>query len=174
MVFGAVTAWLPLGVSTSLYHRTPLQSCYHQLAHPHALLVTVHSLCRSSAQECARKGAPQDQLMRHGTWASTAINSYVPRRLYATIPSQWTVLGQLPLGQLPLGQLPCGQLPRGHLPCRTITPIGQLPRGQLHPRTATPRDIYPQDNYPYRKTTPIGRTITPQDNYPHLRNIIFS
>ena len=82
------------------------------------------------------------------------------------------VLRQLTLGQLPLGQLPWGQLPQGQLPRRTITPIGQLPLCQLPPGqlplgTSTPRDIYP-----FRTTTPIGRTITPEDNYPHLRNII--
>ena len=48
--------------------------------------VTVHSLRRSGAQECARRGVPQDQLMQHGTWSSMAINNYVPLKLYTKVP----------------------------------------------------------------------------------------
>ena len=53
---------------------------------PNAHLFTVHSLRRSGAQECAKRGASQAHLMTHGTWASQAINSYFPKRLYTSIP----------------------------------------------------------------------------------------
>ena len=67
----------------NFYMRTGLQA----IKSPLAQFVTVHSLRRSGAQECARLVASQEQLMRHGTWASQAINAYVPKRLYSTIPS---------------------------------------------------------------------------------------
>ena len=60
-----------------------------------------------------------------------------------------------------LGGLPWGQLPWGQLPHRTITPLGQLPLCLLPPRTTTPSGhLNPQDDYPYRTTTLIGRKTT--------------
>ena len=53
---------------------------------PAADKVTVHSLRRSGAQAAAANGATRDQLMIHGTWATSAINSYVPQRLYTDVP----------------------------------------------------------------------------------------
>ena len=57
------------------------------LSLPDADKVTVHSLRRSGAQAAAAYGATREQLMIHGTWASTAINSYVPQRLYTQVPT---------------------------------------------------------------------------------------
>ena len=54
---------------------------------------------------------------------------------------------------------------------RTITPWTTTPRTTTL-GTTTLGSTTPQENYPYRTTPPIGRTITPEDNYPHLRNII--
>ena len=54
---------------------------------PQADKVTVHSLRRSGAQAAAAHGASREQLMIHGTWATTAINSYVPQRLYTHVPA---------------------------------------------------------------------------------------
>ena len=56
------------------------------LALPEANKVTVHSLRRSGAQAAAANGATKDDLMIHGTWATSAINSYVPQRLYTEVP----------------------------------------------------------------------------------------
>ena len=57
-----------------------------KLSLPNADKVTVHSLRRSGAQAAAAHGASREQLMIHGTWATTAINSYVPQRLYTQVP----------------------------------------------------------------------------------------
>ena len=54
---------------------------------PQADKVTVHSLRRSGAQAAAANGATREHLMIHGTWASAAINSYVPQRLYTEVPT---------------------------------------------------------------------------------------
>ena len=72
----------------NLYMRAALQVAKFPLVR----FVTVHSLRRSGAQECARLGAFQEQLMRHGTWVSQAINAYVPKRLYSSIPTFITTL----------------------------------------------------------------------------------
>ena len=64
------------------YMRTTLA----MLALPEASKVTVHSLRRSGAQAAAANGASREHLMIHGTWASSAINSYVPQRLYTEVP----------------------------------------------------------------------------------------
>ena len=64
------------------YLRATLAAIGFEQAHK----VTVHSLRRSGAQECARRGVPQDQLMQHGTWSSLAINQYVPLKLYTKVP----------------------------------------------------------------------------------------
>ena len=64
------------------YLRAALAAVGFQQAHK----VTVHSLRRSGAQECARRGASQQQLMQHGTWTSLAINNYVPLKLYTQVP----------------------------------------------------------------------------------------
>ena len=63
-----------------------LRSTLSRLSFPMANQVTVHSLRRSGAKECARHGAQQDQVMRHGTWTSTAIYAYVPKRLFTSVP----------------------------------------------------------------------------------------
>ena len=57
------------------------------LALPDADKVTVHSLRCSGAQAAAVNGASREQLLIHGTWATTAINSYVPQRLYTQVPT---------------------------------------------------------------------------------------
>ena len=57
------------------------------LSLPDADKVTVHSLRRSGAQAAAGHGASREQLMIHGTWATSAINSYVPHRLYTHVPT---------------------------------------------------------------------------------------
>ena len=63
---------------------------------PQAHRATVHSLRRSAAQHCAKDGAPQAHLMTHGTWTSQAINSYVPKRLYTSVPRHiHNILGHL-------------------------------------------------------------------------------
>ena len=63
---------------------------------PEADKVTVHSLRRSGAQAAAANGASREQLMIHGTWASTAINSYVPQRLYtrsySNVSNVWPII----------------------------------------------------------------------------------
>ena len=51
---------------------------------PH--LVTVHSLRRSGARQSARMGAPEADVMTHGTWSSAAVRAYVPKRLYSAVP----------------------------------------------------------------------------------------
>ena len=52
------------------------------IKHPQAKHVTVHSLLRSAAQACARAGASEADVMLHGTWSSSAVYAYVPKRLY--------------------------------------------------------------------------------------------
>ena len=65
------------------------------LALPDADKVTVHSLRRSGAQAAAANGASREHLMIHGTWATSAINSYVPQRLYTEVPTiMSTMFGQ--------------------------------------------------------------------------------
>ena len=66
------------------YLRAALSSLQFPLAHQ----VTVHSLRRSGARECARYGAPEAQVMLHGTWSSSAVYSYVPKRLFSIIPDK--------------------------------------------------------------------------------------
>ena len=68
------------------YLRAALSALQFKYAHQ----VTVHSLRRSGARECARLGAPEAQVMLHGTWSSTAVYSYVPKRLFSVIPQKIT------------------------------------------------------------------------------------
>ena len=64
------------------YLRASLAAVSFDQAHK----VTVHSFRHSGAQECARWGASQQQLMQHGTCTSLAINNYVPLKLYTQVP----------------------------------------------------------------------------------------
>ena len=57
------------------------------LGHPSPNSITVHSLRRSGAQECARRGALPEHIMHHGTWTSSAVNAYVPKKLYTSVPA---------------------------------------------------------------------------------------
>ena len=57
------------------------------LGHPAATSVTLHSLRRASAQHLAERGVPTQQIMELGTWKSSAVNAYVPKRLISTAPA---------------------------------------------------------------------------------------
>ena len=75
----------------SSYLRAALTALSFSLAQQ----VTVHSLRRSGARECALHGAPEDHVKRHGRWTSSAIYSYTPRRLFSLVPQTFTkMLGQ--------------------------------------------------------------------------------
>ena len=69
---------------------TYLRAALSALHFPYAHQITVHSLRRSGARECARYGAPENQVMLHGTWSSSAVYSYVPKRLFTVIPEKIT------------------------------------------------------------------------------------
>ena len=56
------------------------------LGHPHAATVTIHPLRRSGARESAAGGADESEVMTHGTWTSSAVTSYVPKKLYTRVP----------------------------------------------------------------------------------------
>ena len=56
------------------------------MGHPLASSVTVHSLRRSGARAAANGGAPEEAVMTHGTWLSSAIHAYVPKRLFTNVP----------------------------------------------------------------------------------------
>ena len=73
---------------------TIMRSALTSLRMPQAFRVTVHSLRRSAAQHCAHDGAPEVHLMTHGTWNSSAIDSYVPKKLYTAVPRHiYNILG---------------------------------------------------------------------------------
>ena len=42
---------------------------------------------RASAQHLAERGVPTQQIMELGTWKSSAVNAYVPKRLTSTAPA---------------------------------------------------------------------------------------
>ena len=55
--------------------------------YPGAHKFTVHSLRRSGARAAARGGAPEADVMDHGTWSSAAVTTYVPKKLYSLVPT---------------------------------------------------------------------------------------
>ena len=67
-----------------------LRAALTALSFPLAQQVTVHSLRRSGARECALHGAPEEHVMKHGTWTSAAVYSYAPRRLFSSVPQTIT------------------------------------------------------------------------------------
>ena len=57
------------------------------LTHPAAQSVTLHSLRRASAQHLAESGVPMEEIMELGTWKSSAVHAYVPKRLTSSAPA---------------------------------------------------------------------------------------
>ena len=47
---------------------------------PFCSLYTMHSLRRGAAVACHSLGIPLEALKAHGTWASSAVYSYIPRK----------------------------------------------------------------------------------------------
>ena len=54
--------------------------------HPSPSDVTLHSLRRGAAQSCARAGADVNQVAESGGWRSSAVFTYVPKRLFTAAP----------------------------------------------------------------------------------------
>ena len=69
-----------------------MRTSLYLIGHPAAGEVTVHSLRRSGAQACARARVPESDIVLHGTWSSSAISSYVPKKLYTAVPSAFKAL----------------------------------------------------------------------------------
>ena len=64
---------------------------------PLAHQFTIHSLRRTGAHLAAGAGATEPEVMLYGTWTSSAVRSYLPRRLTSSVPSAMAlVLGDGP------------------------------------------------------------------------------
>ena len=62
-----------------------LRAALSALFHPLTDKVTVHSLRRSGARAVASAGATEEEMMIHGTWTSSAVTTYVPKKLYTKV-----------------------------------------------------------------------------------------
>lgn len=63
-----------------------IRSVLQSISSPNAMSFTLHSMRRSGSRQAARGGAPVEDVMSHGTWSSSSVFSYVPRRLFSSVP----------------------------------------------------------------------------------------
>ena len=71
---------------TSVKLTSYLRGALASMRHPLAGTATVHSLRRSGARAAAAGGAPEPEVMTHGTWTSSAVHAYVPKKLFTKVP----------------------------------------------------------------------------------------
>ena len=64
-----------------------LQAVAAALGHPLANRVSIHSMRRSASQLCAQHGVSEVDIQQHGTWASSAIYTYVPKVTFTKVPA---------------------------------------------------------------------------------------
>ena len=64
-----------------------VQATLRAVGDPLAPTVTIHSLRRTGAQLALGAGAPDAEVMAHGTWTSTAYHAYVPAPASSAIPA---------------------------------------------------------------------------------------